>query len=245
MLKLCYGCDGMIESVNNERVKNIIKLKNVKYRDEEGLFIVEGPHLVKEAKMAGVLKEAYTIDERYEGELVSINVMKKLCQTQTVSPQIGICYIKKNEKIGNRILFLDGIQDPGNLGTLLRSAKAFGFDSVFLAKGTVDVYNDKVIRSSQGAIFKLNYLYGDKLEFINKYKNEYQIFSTNVINGKTPDEVTFSEKIILILGNEGNGVSKEICNLKLNNLYIPMQNMESLNVGVAGSILMYEISKNK
>ncbi len=235
----------MIESVNNERVKNIIKLKNTKYRDEEGLFIVEGPHLVKEAKMAGVLKEAYTIDERYDGELISINVMKKLCQTQTVSPQIGICYIKKNEKIGNRILFLDGIQDPGNLGTLLRSAKAFGFDSLFLAKGTVDVYNDKVIRSSQGAIFKLNYLYGDKLEFINKYKNEYQIFSTNVINGKTPDEVTFSDKIILILGNEGNGVSKEICDLKLNNLYIPMQNMESLNVGVAGSILMYEISKIK
>lgn len=84
--------------------------------------------------------------------------------------------LKKNEKIGNRILFLDGIQDPGNLGTLLRSAKAFGFDSLFLAKGTVDVYNDKVIRSSQGAIFKLNYLYDDKLEFLNKYKVNIKFF---------------------------------------------------------------------
>lgn len=233
----------MIESVNNEKIKRIVKLQNVKYRNEEGLFIVEGPHLVKEAKMCGMLKEAYTISDKYEGEIVSETVMKKMCQTDTVVPQIGICYINKDFKITDRVLFLDGIQDPGNLGTLLRSAKAFGFDTIFLAKGTCDIYNDKVIRSSQGAIFKLNFIYGDKIEFINKYKNEYQVLSTNVVNGHTPKEIEFKDKVILILGNEGNGVSDEIRNLELTNLYIPMINTESLNVGVAGAILMYEISK--
>lgn len=233
----------MIESVNNEKIKKIVKLKNAKYRNEEGLFIVEGPHLVKEATLCGVLKEAYTISDKYEGEMVSEAVMKKMCQTDSVVPQIGICYINKNFKITDKILFLDGIQDPGNLGTLLRSAKAFGFETIFLAKGSCDVYNDKVIRSSQGAIFKLNFIYGDKIEFINKYKNEYQILSTNVSNGKTPDEIKFHDKVILILGNEGNGVSEEVRKQELTNLYIPMSNTESLNVGVAGSILMYEISK--
>lgn len=232
----------MIESLNNEKIKYVIKLKNKKFREEEGLFIVEGPHLVKEAKERGVLKEAFTIDDKMEGTLISDKIMKKICQTDTIVSIIGICYMKKNNIVTDHILFLDGVQDPGNLGTLLRSAKAFSFDSVFLAKGTVDLYNDKVIRSSQGAIFKLNFLYGDKIEFLNSHK-DYQIFSTNVVNGKTPDEVEFKSKVILILGNEGNGVSDEIKNLNLSNLYIPMSNMESLNVGVAGSILMYEISK--
>lgn len=231
----------MITSLTNEKVKNLLKLHNAKNRQKEGLFLVEGPHLVKEAKMANVLVEAYTIKEQYEGILVSDAVMKKICQTDTVVPQIGVCKIKSDRNISDRILFLDGIQDPGNLGTILRSAKAFGFDSIFLSKGTVDVYNDKVIRSSQGAIFKLSFLYGDKLEFIKEISKTHHVYSTNVVNGKTPKNVVFPEKLVLILGNEGNGVSDEINNLMLDNLYIPMTEMESLNVGVAGSILMYEI----
>ncbi len=231
----------MITSLTNEKVKNLLKLHNAKNRQKEGLFLVEGPHLVKEAKMANVLVEAYTIKEQYEGILVSDAVMKKICQTDTVVPQIGVCKIKSDRNISDRILFLDGIQDPGNLGTILRSAKAFGFDSIFLSKGTVDVYNDKVIRSSQGAIFKLSFLYGDKLEFIKEISKTHHVYSTNVVNGKTPKNVVFSEKLVLILGNEGYGVSDEINNLMLDNLYIPMTEMESLNVGVAGSILMYEI----
>lgn len=232
----------MITSLTNEKVKNLLKLQNAKNRQKEGLFIVEGPHLVKEAKLKNVLVEAYTIKEQYEGILVSEAVMKKICQTDTVVPQIGVCKIKNDNVIADRVLLLDGIQDPGNLGTILRSAKAFGFDSIFLSKGTVDVYNDKVIRSSQGAIFKLNFLYGDKVEFIKEISKTHHVYSTNVVNGKTPNDVEFPLKLVLILGNEGNGVSNEINDLRLDNLYIPMDNMESLNVGVAGSILMYEIA---
>lgn len=234
----------MITSLTNDKIKNLLKLKNAKNRQKDGLFLVEGPHLVSEAKMAGVLVEAYTIKEQYEGTLVSEAVMKKICQTDSVVPQIGVCKIKNEQIIANRVLILDGVQDPGNLGTILRSAKAFGFDSVFLSKGTVDVYNDKVIRSSQGAIFKLNFLYGDKLEFIKEISKTHHIYSTNVANGKTPKNIDFPQKIGLILGNEGNGVSKEINDLMLDNLYIPMDEMESLNVGVAGSILMYEIASH-
>lgn len=232
----------MITSLTNEKVKHLLKLQNAKNRQKEGLFLVEGPHLVNEAKIANVLVEAYTIKEQYEGTLVSEAVMKKICQTESVVPQIGVCRIKNDNILADRILLLDGIQDPGNLGTILRSAKAFGFDSIFLSKGTVDVYNDKVIRSSQGAIFKLNFLYGDKLEFIKEISKTHHVYSTNVVNGKTPKNIDFPLKLVLILGNEGNGVSNEINDLMLDNLYIPMDNMESLNVGVAGSILMYEIA---
>lgn len=233
----------MITSVMNERIKKVIKLKTSKGRKEAKMFIAEGPHLVKEAKDNNVLVEAYTIDEKYEGELVSVEVMKKMCQTDTVVPQIGVCKMIPSAELTNKVLILDGIQDPGNLGTLLRSAKAFGFDSVFFCKGTVDLYNDKVIRSSQGAIFKLNYHYGDKLEFIDKIRKTHKVYSTNVVNGKTPSEITKNSRVALILGNEGYGVSDEIKALNLDNLYIPMNEMESLNVGVAGSILMYELSK--
>lgn len=235
----------MITSVTNERVKKIVKLRTAKGRKESGLFIVEGPHLVKEAKECGVLVETYTMDENLEGELVSKDVMKKLCQTDTPVPQIGICKMLISNEISDKVLILDQIQDPGNLGTLLRSAKAFGFNSVFFATGTVDLYNDKVIRSSQGALFKLNYHYGDKIDFIKKLSQTHTIYSTNVENGRTPSQIEHEDKVALILGNEGNGVSEEIKNLGLNNLYIPMDNMESLNVGVAGSILMYELNSNK
>lgn len=233
----------MITSLTNERVKNLMKLRTSKGRKESSRFIVEGPHLVKEAKALDLLVEAYTISDKYEGEMVSLDVMKKLCATDTPVPQIGVCNIVKKNIISDKVLILDGIQDPGNLGTLLRSAKAFGFDSIFLADKTVDVYNEKVIRSSQGAIFKLNFLYGDKVSFINQLRNTHKVYSTNVVNGITVDKVENKEKIAIILGNEGNGVSDEIINLNLDNIYIEMQDTESLNVGVAGSIIMYEIAK--
>lgn len=233
----------MITSLNNEKIKNLAKLKASKERKKNNMFIVEGPHLVKEAKMRGLLIEAYTTSDKYEGELVSPEVMKKLSSTDTPAPQIGICRFIEQSEISNCVLILDDIQDPGNLGTLLRSAKAFGFNTIFLSDKTVDLYNEKVIRSSQGAIFKLNYIFGDKLDFIKKLSQTHKIYSTNVVNGITPDKIVQSSNYALILGNEGNGVSNEINALKLDNLYINIIDTESLNVGVAGAILMYEISK--
>jgi len=141
------------------------------------------------------------------------------------------------------VLVLDNISDPTNLGTLLRSAKAFGFDSVFISNGSVDYFNDKVIRGSQGAIFKLNLLKGDIFSFLNKIKKTHQILGTNVRNGFDVNEVNLSEKLALILGNEARGVSSEVEAIVDKNLFIKMDNTESLNVSIAGSILMYEIAK--
>jgi len=232
----------MISSLTNKRVKELCLLKTSKGRKSSGQFIVEGRHLVNEAKALGILVEVYTTDEALEGELVSKEVMKKLCNTDTVVNQIGVCKKIESNVIADRVLILDGVQDPGNLGALMRSAKAFDFNTIFLGTGTVDPYNDKVIRSSQGAIFKLSILEGDVVDFINSLKG-YEIYSTNVKNGVSVDEIKKAQRCALILGNEGNGVSDRVNSLGLKNLYIKISNTESLNVAVAGSILMYEISK--
>lgn len=233
----------MITSVNNPKIKELLKLKTTKGRKNAKRFIVEGPHLVKEAKLASVLEEAYTIDETLEGELLSIDVMKKFSETNTPVKQIGICKMDLKNEIKDKVLILDGIQDPGNLGTILRTAIAFNFETIFLADGTCDLYNEKVIRSSQGAIFKLNFIYGDKIDFIKKLEKTHKVYSTNVVNGIDVKDIKDKDKIALILGNEGNGVSDEINALNLSNIYIKLNNTESLNVAIAGAILMYELNK--
>ena len=230
----------MISSVDNPKVKELMKLKLSKNRKKEEMFIVEGAHLVKEAKMAGVLIEAFSIEEKEGYTLVSESVMKKISTTDTVVKEIGLCkFINKNE-LSNKVLILDGVQDPGNMGTLMRSACAFGFGTVFIGNGCVDIYNEKVIRSSQGAIFKLNFIFGSVVEFVNNSK-DYKIYGTNVVRGIPLDDVKTEDKLGIILGNEGNGISKEVDDLLLDNIYIPMDNTESLNVAIAGSIIMYNL----
>ena len=231
----------MISSLSNEKIKNIAKLNEKKYRDQTGLFIVEGPHLVNEAKMLDLLEEVYSING--EGINVSIDVMKKICNTDTPTSIIGICRKLNKEEITNRILILDRIQDPGNMGTLIRSAVSFGFDTIVLSKGCVDIYNPKVVRSSQGALFKVNIIYADIIEFISKLE-EYDVYGTSLVNGIPLQNIKPKEKMAIILGNEGQGIDKEI--LKNNkNIFIEMKNMESLNVSIAGSIIMYNLSVGK
>ena len=233
----------MITSLTNEKIKEYSKLNQSKYREEKGMFIVEGPHLVDEASKLGILVEVITTDPNVNGTLVSDAVMKKLSNTVHPVKVLGICkFIKKNE-LTSKVLVLDTISDPTNLGTLLRSAIAFGFDTVFLSNGSVDCYNDKVIRGSQGAIFKINIIKGDLISFLEKIKKTHQILGTNVRVGKDVTTVELKPKLALILGNEARGMCEEANNYTDDNLFIKMHNTESLNVSVAGSILMYEISK--
>ncbi len=230
----------LITSVDNPRIKELCKLKTSKGRKKEGKFLVEGAHLVNEARKCGCLLEAYSLTEKEGYITITDNVMRKLSQTDTVVPEIGLCRIVKKEELADRILILDGVQDPGNMGALMRSAKAFGFDTIVLGEGSCDIYNDKAIRSSQGAIFKLSFIQADLLEYIPALKG-YTIYGTNVVNGIILAEAIASDKLALILGNEGNGVRKEVQALADKNLYIPMHNTESLNVSVAGSIIMYSL----
>ena len=123
----------------------------------------------------------------------------------------------------------------------MRISKAFGFDTIVLGDGSVDIYNDKVIRSSQGAIFKLNFIKANLLDFIPTLK-DYDIYGTNVINGIDLKDVKTNDKMAIVLGNEGNGISKEVNSLLNKNIYIPIYDTESLNVSVAGGIIMYTLT---
>ena len=146
-------------------------------------------------------------------------------------------------KIGDRILILDGIQDPGNLGTIIRSSVAFNIDSIVLSKDSVDLYNSKVIRATQGMIFNINIIQKDLLEFIPLLK-DYKIYGTKVNGGKSLKNVEKVKKFAIIMGNEGQGVKKDILDMCSDYIYIDMnKSCESLNVGVATSIILYELDK--
>lgn len=229
----------MIASLENQKVKFLCKLNLAKYRKKEKMFIVEGKHLVDEARKYALLVEAFSIHDIDGYTQLSEAVMKKICNTDTVVSEIGLCKMIDNNSLSNRLLILDAVQDPGNMGALMRSACAFGFKTIILGEGCVDIYNDKVIRSSQGAIFKLNYQYQKLDEFL-PLLNDYEVYGTDVVNGIMLDNVDNTNNIAIVLGNEGNGISKEVKNVIKRNIYIPIENTESLNVSVAGGIIMYK-----
>jgi len=240
----------VITSLDNKRIKNASKLLNKKYRDEEAKFLIEGEHLVEEAYKAGILLEVFMCEDMdmkldVPTTYVTYDVIKKL--SNTVNPQriVGVAKKLEEKELGNKILVLDDIQDPGNLGTIIRSSLAFGIDSIVLSPNTVDMYNDKVLRSSEGMIFHINIVRRDLFELIDKLKEDnYEILGTSVSVGMYVDKVELNNKYALIMGNEGNGVHEEILDMCDNYLYIPMNNkVESLNVAVATSIILYEFNK--
>ena len=237
----------MITSVDNKRIKNVSKLNNRKYRKEMGLFLVEGSHLVEEAYKHNLLTEVYSLDENDypNNNVVSENVMRKISSLDTVPNIIGVCKFKEEKEVGNKLLILDNIQDPGNLGTIIRSAVAFNVDTIILSEDTVDLYNPKVIRATQGMIFNINIIIRDLYSFVSKLKKEnYKIYSTNVVNGSEVKSIERYEKCAIIMGNEGNGVRRELQDISDANIYINMNPLcESLNVGVATSIILYELYK--
>ena len=174
--------------------------------------------------------------------------MKYLSELNTPNEIMGICYKKKEENISGNILILDNIQDPGNLGTIIRSSLAFNVDTIVTSLDTVDLYNPKVLRSTQGMIFHLNIVNMDLTEAITKLKKEeYPIYGTKVEYGSdvSPLPKKDRRKYALVMGNEGNGISSEVSALCDKFLYIDMNDkVESLNVAVATSILLYELNKN-
>ena len=178
---------------------------------------------------------------------VTKEIMKKLSTLETPPNIIGVCKIPNHKagNIGNKILLLDNVQDPGNLGTIIRSAKAFDVDSIVVSNDTVDLYNPKVVRATQGIIFHTNIFKTDLIEFVKELKRkDYMIYSTNVENGVELKEIITPNKYAIVMGNEGNGVRGEISSLADTNIYIKMnKKVESLNVAIATSIILYELEK--
>lgn len=243
----------VITSLDNEKVKMLKKLQKKKYRDEYNLFIVEGEHLAIEAFRAGVLEELI-LEEGTDLPFpspygyYSREVLSKISALDTPSSVMALCRKRDRdgeEVEGNRILVLDDIQDPGNLGTIIRSALAFGVTTIVLSEETVDLYNPKVLRATQGMIFHTNIIVRNVYDWVRMIKaSDFKVYGTCVDGGVDvksliPDD---KKKFVLIVGNEGNGVKRRILDLCDENLYIKMNaDVESLNVAVATSILLYEL----
>ena len=239
----------VITSLENKKVKDIVKLQSKKYRDLTNTFVVETEHLVEEAKRIGIVKELYVVGEEYDEDnvyYVTNEIMMKMSSMESPSKVLAVCNkINSKEIIGNKILLLDGIQDPGNLGTIIRSSVAFGVDTIILSEDTVDLYNPKVIRATEGMFCHINIISMDLEEAISKIKSMgIKVYGTNVVDGVDVCTITDKKSYALIVGNEGNGVKEKIQEMSDMNLYIPMKDKcESLNVGVACSILLYELGK--
>lgn len=240
----------LYSSIENKKIKNIKKLYTKKYRDEYNEFLIEGEHLALEAYKKGILKELileegvdFNLD--VETSYVTSNVLKYISELSNPSKIMGICTKLEEKEIGNKIVILDGVQDPGNLGTIIRSSVAFNVDTIILSNTCVDLYNSKVLRATQGMIFNVNIIEEDLEVIIPKLKEDnYKIYGTKVNGGKSLKNIEKSDRFAIIMGNEGNGVKPEILDMCSDYIYIDMnKNCESLNVGVATSIILYELDK--
>lgn len=243
----------LITSLENDKVKKWIKLKDKKYRDLYNEFIVEGEHLVIEAYRSGLLEEIILLEDSVTVldapiTYVTKEIIKAISSVETPTHILGLCKKKEeNSDYGNKLLLLDRVQDPGNLGTIIRSSKAFGVDTIILGDGTADIYNPKVIRATQGNQFHINIISRNLNELITELKlKEIPVYGTRVEYGEDIKTLTSKdkEKYALIMGNEGSGVSDDILSMCDKFIYIELDsNVESLNVAIAASILLYELSR--
>lgn len=229
----------MILSKQNKQFKTWVKLKTKKYRDLEQMFLVYGKHLIELAKENNALVDIITSNEEKEGILISEELMKELQQTSSWIDEIGLC--KKSNPIisSDRVLVLDDVQDPDNVGALLRSASAFGFNHIILSHQSADIYNEKTIRASKGALFQC-FIERKPLDEAIKDLKEHGYYIVGADAHQSHDVHVEHQKIALILGNEGHGINNNIKPLIDQFVTIETKHVESLNVSVAGAIIMYE-----
>ena len=228
----------LITSMANQKIKEYKKLLKKKNRREAGLFIVEGRNMVNEAKERGEVVDVLTTNPDVKGTLVAPFVFKRLTETESPQDIIAVVKMPKIKSVGNRILALNNVQDPGNVGTLIRTAAAFGYTDV-IVQGA-DVYSAKALRSSQGAIFGINVI---------QTKDVSQFFDGRQVLGAMLDkeaasyeDVTPEKEFMVVLGNEGHGISEEVQKKLTKKIYIPIE-FESLNVATAGAIIMSKYKK--
>lgn len=237
----------MIQSVNNKKIKEYAKLIQKKERDKTGLFLVEGEHMVKEAFNANTLQELFILENiecpvQFNYETVTQPVLNKLSNQNSNSKMIGVCKKLSLTPIKEEnILLLDNVQDPGNVGTILRTAHSFGIDCIYMSKGCADIYNPKTIQSSQGALFFIPVIQTDLIEEIkNLQSKDIEVYATALHdNHKDLQDIKPNEKYAILVGNEGQGVRKELIDLSDHIVKIEMETFESLNVAIAASICMY------
>lgn len=249
----------MITSKENEIIKHIKALNQKKFRDEYGEFFIEGIKMVTEAiQECAPIKLIIICEELLQKEVNTADIKveyvdKKVFEfiTDTISPQ-GILAIldKKNNDIDeSQVLFaLDDVQDPGNVGTIIRTLDCAGINNLIVSQGTSDIYNPKVVRSTMGAIFRINIEHTNNLiETLRKKQSEgYSIIVTALDANTLYTDLKFDNKSIVVIGNESKGVNKDIQEIADIKIKIPMLGKtESLNAGVAASIIAYEYIRKK
>lgn len=247
----------LIESKNNSLFKNLKKLKEKKYRIETGTYLIEGLRFVDEAFKSGIEIEylIYTnefsdkhnefLDDKNELNhlIFSSSLLKELSFTGTPQGIMAVVKMKNIDlKDGDIVVLVDKVQDPGNMGTIIRTAHAVGAAGIITTKGTVDIYNDKTLRSTMGSVFYLPIIEDSDLSKIKQLKDEgFKLVVSSLQGEKDFFCEDLSGKIIMAVGNEGNGVSGEIYDISNIKVKIPMPgNAESLNVAVATSVMLYE-----
>ena len=258
----------IISSKDNELIKHIKKLKDKKHRDESNEYIIEGVKLIEEAvKEKAKIKKVIICEDTTRTYEIPTNIMLEIAKyeciyvtdkifasiTQVTNPQ-GIMAIVEKSNLNQQIDFsqdiivvLDDVQDPGNLGTILRTVDSIGLNQIIVSKGTADAFNAKVVRSTMGAIFRINIIETENLKETIKEikKHHFKLMVTSLQTENSIYDIDFKKKIIVI-GNEANGVSQEIQNRADEKAKIPMLGKaESLNASVAAGIVMYEYVRQK
>lgn len=256
----------MITSTSNAQVKQLIQLqKKSKVRNEQNVFLVEGIRMFQEVPRK-LVKKVYISESLYNRkkqelkldglsvEIMSDVVFSKVSDTQT--PQGILCVVEQIkysiEDFWNtdapHIMILDNLQDPGNLGTILRTAEGAGVTGVILSKDCVDIYNPKTIRSTMGSIYRLPFLYAEDLEdVISRVKEKgVQVYAAHLDGRLAYDQENYTCGTAFLIGNEGNGLREEIAQLADTWIRIPMcGKVESLNAAIAASILMFEVYRQR
>jgi TrmH family RNA methyltransferase len=256
----------VIKSKDNNTLKEIKKLKEKKYRVENKRFIIEGFRFLEEG-----LKSDFNIDKIFIKEssidkfkenfssyvdnhdeklfIVSDNLFKGISGTENSQGVLAVLNMKEETSIVKEGMYIlaDKVQDPGNLGTIIRTAHSAGCNGVILSKDTVDLYNEKTLRSTMGSIFNIPIIYDEDLSFTKELINKgYNLVCSSLQTDKNFYEVNLVDNAIIAVGNEGNGISDEVMNLATCKVKIPMLgNTESLNVAIAASIMIYEGVRQK
>ncbi|MCP3762515.1 RNA methyltransferase [Domibacillus sp. A3M-37] len=247
-----------IQSANNTHIKQLNKLWTKKERDKTGLYLLEGFHLVEEAlrhkeyieelllSEEAVPPASWNVDD-LNVTMISADVAKKLSDTENGQGVFALC--RKQETVdlpdGTTFLLLDAVQDPGNIGTMIRTADAAGLDAVLLGHGSGDLYNPKVLRSAQGSHFHLPVMSMDLMDAIVELNSRNVPVYGTALEGAVDYRETNPGPFALIVGNEGSGVRQELLGITTKNVYIPIYGQsESLNVAVAAGILLYHFREN-
>ena len=249
----------LITSRNNDLIKKVKSLNDKKFRNQYNQFIIEGDKMINEAIKEKINIEYIFVEENYEWKNdeidsnkiinVSSSVMEAISSLKNSPGVLAVAEKKTNKNIEgidlkdeDLFLILDNVQDPGNIGTIIRTADSIGLKYIFIKDGSCDIYNPKVLRSTMGSIFRVECVtFSDNKALIEKLKqNNIIVYATNLKTNKSIYDVDFKNSAIIV-GNESNGVSEELLELADENIKIPMRgNAESLNVAIATSIILYE-----